>query len=43
MAFHNYMQEKDSSETHKVNTLKVVIEYAKYLGSGCCFSDINKR
>jgi len=37
------MQEKGSSENHKVNTLKVVIEYAKYLGSGCCFSDINKR
>jgi integrase/recombinase XerD len=42
MAFYNYIQENGSSENHKVNTLKVVIEYAKYLGSDCCFSDINK-
>jgi integrase/recombinase XerD len=43
MDFYKYMQEKGSSEHHKVNNLRVVIEYAKYLGPDCCFSDINKR
>jgi integrase/recombinase XerD len=42
MDFHNYMQENGSSENHKVNTLKVVMEYAKYLGSDCCLLDIDK-
>lgn len=33
MDFYNYMQEKDgsSSENHKVNNIRVVIDYAKYL------------
>ena len=31
MDFYNYMCEKGSSENHKINNLKVVIDYAKYL------------
>lgn len=33
MDFYNYMQETDgsSSENHKVNNIRVVIDYAKYL------------
>jgi hypothetical protein len=30
--FCEYMQEKGSSEDHQVNNLKVVIEFARYLG-----------
>jgi hypothetical protein len=29
--FHNYMQEKGSSENHQVNNLKVVMDFARYL------------
>jgi hypothetical protein len=32
MDFYNYMCEKDSSENHKINNLKVVIDYASTLG-----------
>lgn len=42
MDFYNYMQGKGSSENHKVNNLRVVMDYAKYLGNVCLY-DINKR
>ncbi|MDP8906046.1 MAG: hypothetical protein M3M88_00815 [Thermoproteota archaeon] len=40
--FYNYMCEKGSSENHKINNLKVVIDYAKYLGD-VLFYDVNKK
>ena len=42
MDFYNYMCEKGSSENHKINNLKVVIDYAKHLGNVCLY-DVNKR
>jgi hypothetical protein len=35
--FYNYMQEKGSSENHQVNNLKVVIDFAIFLGSTLLF------
>jgi len=40
--FYNYMQEKGSSDNHKINNLKMVIDYTKFLG-GINLYDINKR
>ena len=40
--FHKYMEEKGSSENHQVNTLKVMIELANYLGP-TSFKQICKR
>ena len=40
--FFKYMQEKGSSENHQVNNLKVVIDFAKYLGP-ISFYDVEKR
>ncbi|MDW0225103.1 MAG: hypothetical protein QOA21_06800, partial [Nitrososphaeraceae archaeon] len=40
--FYKYMQEKGSSENHQVNNLKVVIDFAKYLG-GVTFYEVKKR
>jgi hypothetical protein len=42
LEFYNYMQEKGSSENHQVNNLKVVIDFAKFLGP-VSFYDIKKR
>lgn len=42
MDFYNYMQEQGSSENHKINNLKVVIGFAKYLGDKS-FLDINRK
>ncbi len=42
MDFYNYMQEKGSSENHKVNNLEVFMDYAKYL-ENICLHDIKKR
>ena len=33
MDFYKYVQDKGSSENHKVNTLRVVMDYVKYLGN----------
>ena len=33
MDFHRYMQYKGSSENHQINNLKVIIDFAKFLGS----------
>jgi hypothetical protein len=41
--FHNYMKNNDSSERHQNNSLKVVIAYAKYLGSDATFYDISHK
>ncbi len=41
--FYNYMQEKGSSENHQVNNLKVVIDFAKFLGPDITFYNISKR
>lgn len=42
MDFYNYVSEKGSSENHKINNLKVIIDYAKYLGNVCLY-DVNKK
>jgi integrase/recombinase XerD len=42
MDFYNYMQEGGSSENHKVNNLRVVMGYAKYVGNTCLYN-VNKR
>jgi integrase/recombinase XerD len=41
--FHTYMKENDSSERHQNNALKVVIAYAKFLGSDNTFYDIKHK
>jgi integrase len=41
--FYNYMQEKGSSENHQVNNLKVVIDFANFLGPDITFYNISKR
>lgn len=41
--FYNYMQEKGSSENHQVNNLKVVIDFANFLGPDTTFYNINKK
>ena len=41
--FHKYMKYNDSSERHQNNALKVVIAYAKSLGSDTSFYDITYR
>ena len=41
--FYNYMQEKGSSENHQVNNLKVVIDFANFLGPNITFYNIKKR
>ena len=41
--FHKYMRDNDSSERHQNNALKVVIAYAKYLGSDSTFYDISHK
>lgn len=42
LGFYKYMQEKESSENHQVNNLKVVMDFAKFLGP-VSFYDIKKR
>ncbi len=42
MDFYNYMCEKNSSENHKINNLKVVIDCARYLGDICLY-EVNKK
>ena len=37
------MQEKGSSENHQVNNLKVVINFANFLGPNIIFYNINKK
>jgi hypothetical protein len=37
------MQEKSSSENHQVNNLKVVIDFAKFLGPDTAFYNICKK
>jgi len=41
--FHKYMKENDSSERHQNNALKVVIAYAKFLGSDNTLYDIKHK
>lgn len=41
--FYNYMQEKGSSEDHQVNNLKVVLDFANFLGPTISFYNINKK
>jgi site-specific recombinase XerD len=42
MDFYSYMQEEGSSENHKINNLKVIIDFAKYLGQKS-FHDISRK
>ena len=41
--FYTYMQEKGSSENHQVNNLKVVIDFANFLGANITFYNICKK
>src|SRR5574339_588237 len=41
--FYKYMQEKGSSDNHQVNNLKVVIDFANFLGPDITFYELNKR
>jgi hypothetical protein len=41
--FHKYMKDNDSSERHQNNALKVVIAYAKFLGSNNSFYDVKHK
>jgi integrase/recombinase XerD len=41
--FHKYMKDNDASERHQNNALKVVIAYAKFLGSDNTLSDIKHK
>jgi integrase/recombinase XerD len=41
--FHKYMKDNDSSERHQNNALKVVIAYAKFLGSDKSFYDVKHK
>jgi len=41
--FHKYMQEKGSSENHQVNNLKVVIDFAKFLGPTMLYEVENRE
>jgi integrase/recombinase XerD len=41
--FYNYMQERGSSENHQVNNLKVVINFANFLGPNITFYNICKK
>lgn len=41
-SFYEYMQEKGSSENHQVNNLKVILDFAKFLGPNS-FYDVKKR
>src|SRR5919202_1534415 len=40
---HKYMKDNDSSERHQNNALKVVIAYAKFLGSNNSFYDVKHK
>ena len=40
--FHTYMQKEGSSENHKINNLKVIIDFTKFLGQKS-FHDINRK
>ena len=40
---HKYMKDNDSSERHQNNALKVVIAYAKFLGSDKSFYDVKRK
>jgi hypothetical protein len=42
MDFYSYMEEEGSSENHKINNLKVVLDFAQYLGQES-FHDISRR
>ena len=42
MDFYNYMQQEGSSENHIINNLKVIIDFANYLGH-ISFDEINQR
>jgi integrase/recombinase XerD len=41
--FHKYMKDNDASERHQNNALKVVIAYAKFLGSDNILYDIKHK
>ncbi|MGA7369305.1 MAG: hypothetical protein WBX01_09255 [Nitrososphaeraceae archaeon] len=40
--FYSYMEEEGSSENHKINNLKVVLDFAKYIGQKS-FHDISRK
>jgi integrase/recombinase XerD len=41
--FYEYMKSNGASERHQNNNLKVVIAYAKFLGTDVSFYDIQKK
>lgn len=42
MDLYDYMQQEGSSENHMINNLKVIIDFAKFLGLSS-FQDINRK
>ena|SRR5215831_12017245 len=40
--FHKYMVSNGVSKRYQTNTLKTVIEFAKYLGFNCIFYDLHR-
>jgi hypothetical protein len=40
--FHKYMVSNGASQRHQTNTLKMVIEFVKYLGPNCTFYDLEE-
>jgi len=41
--FYQYMKSNGASERHQNNNLKVMIDYAKFLGTGVSFYNIQKK
>ena len=41
--FQKYMHNQNSSENHQINNLKVVMNYAKYLGKDIAFYDVKNK
>jgi len=41
--FYKYMQEKGSSDNHQVNNLKVVIDFANFLGPDITFYEVSRK
>lgn len=40
--FHKYMVSNGASQRHQTNTLKMVIDFAKYLGPNCTFYNLHR-
>lgn len=41
--FHNYMIERNSSENHQINNLKMIVAFANHLGKDTSFYDVKNK